>query len=187
MTRTTYRTRTLAGAVALAALALAGCQTTSDTNAGTADPAAALTVADPWVKAADMGMTAAFGTLENHTDADIQIVAATTELSPMELHEMATDADGAMVMRRKEGGITVPANGTAVLAPGGEHLMLMDLSGPVQPGDEIEITLEAQDGTTWTFTAAARTFDGAQEDYVGDGEDMEGMEGMGDTEETSAP
>lgn len=184
MTLTVHRTAlTRAGtALALATLLVTGCQAAAETPAGTADTADALTVSDPWVKAADAGMTAAFGVLENHTGTDIQIVAATTDVSRMELHEMATDAEGAMVMRRKEGGITVPANGTAELAPGGEHLMLMDLSGPVRPGDELVITLEAQDGTTWTFTAAARTFDGAQEDYVG-----EGMEGMGADAETTAP
>lgn len=151
-------TRWLAAA-ALAA-ALAGCQS--------ADPSEALTVTDPWAKAADSGMTAAFGTLVNHTDQAITVVSAECELSPMELHEMAMADDGSMVMRPKEGGLVVPADGSAELAPGGDHLMLMDLADALEPGAEVEITLVGDDGTRWTFTAAARSFDGAQEEYVGD-------------------
>jgi len=177
MNRTALRS-TLSAALAVTVLALAGCQTTDQVPA---DDAEALTVTAPWVKAADEGMTAAFGVVENHTDTDIQVVAARTELAVIELHEMAMDDDGAMVMRRKEGGFTVPAQGTHELVPGGDHLMLMGLTGPVLPGDEVEITLESQEGTTWTFTAPGRTFDGAKEDYVGDG--AEGVGGM----ETTSP
>ncbi len=89
---------------------------------------------DPWAKAADSGMTAAFGTLVNDTDADITITSASSEASRMELHEMAMGDDGQMVMRPKEGGFVVPAHGSQELAPGGEHVMFMDLSEPLSPG-----------------------------------------------------
>ncbi|HWS56942.1 MAG TPA: copper chaperone PCu(A)C [Actinotalea sp.] len=163
MRRTTPRRAIATIATILLALGLTGCDAT-----GPATDEPALTVTDPWVKAADAGMTAAFGTLVNHTDEEIRIVAAGTDLATVELHEVAAGADGAMVMRPKVGGFAVPADGSHELMPGGDHLMLMALTAPVQPGDEIEITLESADGSTWTFTASARTFDGAQEDYVGD-------------------
>jgi copper(I)-binding protein len=44
-----------------------------------------LTVADPWVKAADNGMTAAFGTLVNNTDAEI---AVSVPPPPSKVHEV---------------------------------------------------------------------------------------------------
>ena len=85
------RTRLVAVAALCAGLALTGCSGTeaaSSTAAGepaasaSAAPAAALTVRDPWVKAADSGMTAAFGTLVNNTGADVTIESATSPASP---------------------------------------------------------------------------------------------------------
>lgn len=161
------------GAAACVALGLLSACSSAGTPAATSSPTAAqadaLTVTDPWVKAADEGMTAAFGVLGNSSDQDVRIVSATTELSTMELHEMTTDAAGAMVMQQKEGGFVVEAGGTHALAPGGDHLMLMDLTAPVEPGDEITITLTAEDGSTFELTAPARSFSGAEEEYVGEG------------------
>ncbi|OLT52618.1 copper chaperone PCu(A)C [Cellulosimicrobium sp. CUA-896] len=190
--RTSPRARLLAGVGALSlAAALGACSTgTADAGGDTAaaapetTEAAALTIADPWVKAADAGMTAAFGTLENGSDTDVRIVSATSEVtSSMELHEMATGDDGAMVMQQKAGGFVLEAGGSHELSPGGDHLMFMDLTTPVQPGDEVAVTLTAEDGSTFEFTAPARSFSGANEEYHGDGGDMEGMEGMEDADD----
>ncbi|WP_372595113.1 copper chaperone PCu(A)C [Actinotalea sp.] len=168
-------------------LALTGCQ--SSTDPATAD--GALTFTDPWVKAADSGMTAAFGTVVNSSDEDVVLVAARSEVSLMELHEMATDASGGMVMRAKEGGFVVPAQGSLELAPGGEHLMFMDLTSPLAPGDDVEVTVVADDDRSWTFTAPVRTFTGANEEYVGetDGttDETGGTHGSESPMPTSAP
>ncbi|SCG45473.1 hypothetical protein GA0070609_1634 [Micromonospora echinaurantiaca] len=156
---------------ALLAAATAGCGRDSPAAApspsASASPSAAtgvLGVRDPWVKAADKGMTAAFGTLVNDGDADVTIASASTEVSPMELHEM-TMKDGKMVMQAKPGGIVIKAKSEHVLEPGGDHLMLMDLKQPVKAGDELTFTLTFADGRTQTFTAVAKPFTGAQESY----------------------
>ena len=127
--------------------------------------AGVLTVRDPWVKAADKGMTAAFATLANDGDADVTITGVSTDVSRAEIHEMAM-ADGKMAMRQKQGGVVVAAGAQAALEPGGDHLMLMDLTRPVRPGDQLDITLTFADGRTQTFTAVAKPFTGAQESYA---------------------
>jgi copper(I)-binding protein len=43
--------------------------------------------------------------------------------------------------------------------------MLMDLSAPIESGDEVSITLSCAGGGTSVFTAVAKPFDGAAEDY----------------------
>ncbi|MGW6006252.1 copper chaperone PCu(A)C [Oerskovia enterophila] len=171
------RTALLGAAVTtLALLAVAGCSATSaGTSSGAATPSTAsgsastaadhLTATDPWIKAADSGMTAAFAVLHNDGDQDVTVVGATSDLSPVQIHEMATDDSGGMVMREKEGGLTIPAGGEHALEPGGDHLMLMELSSPVEPGAEYDVTLELSDGSTLVVTAPARTFAGAKEDY----------------------
>lgn len=137
------------------------------TSAPTA-PAAALSIKDPWVKAADKGMTAAFGTLVNNTDKDVTVVGVASPASPMELHEMAMD-DGKMVMRPKEGGFVIKAKANHELSPGGDHLMLMKPAAPIKPGDEVTFTLTLSDGSTIPFSAIAKPFAGAGESYAPSG------------------
>ena len=123
-------------------------------------------MADPWVKAQDTDMTGAFGVFSNPSDADITITAASSpSAGMMEIHEVV-DKDGAMVMQPKEGGLLVPAGGSAELKPGSDHLMLMKLPAPIEAGDEIEITVMCDTGGSLTWTSVAKPFEGGAESYV---------------------
>lgn len=160
-----------AGLTSLLLLAACGSGEEDTSAAGTVstDGESEVSITDPWVKAADEGMTAAFGTITNPGNEDVTIVGADTGVSSaMELHEMTSGDAGQMVMREKEDGIVIPAGGEAELNPGGDHLMLMELNEPVQPGQDISITLTMDDGSRFTFDAPARSFDGAEEEYEGD-------------------
>ncbi|MEU7750291.1 copper chaperone PCu(A)C [Micromonospora sp. NPDC049101] len=171
-------------AAAILAAGAAGCGSSDSPATAQPGPSASASanpdagvvgIRDPWVKAADKGMTAAFGTLVNNGDSDVTVTRATTSVSSMELHEMAMQ-DGKMVMRQKQGGIVVKARGTHALEPGGDHLMLMNLTKPVQAGDELSVTLTFADGRTQQFTAVVKPFTGAQESYApGHGAPVTGM------------
>lgn len=169
--------------VALAVLTPAACSgpsqpadvatpTTSSTpSAGsttTGRATAGLVVRDAWVKAADSGMTAVFATLVNDSDHDVHIVGATSTAAAMvELHETVPDGTGGTVMRQVPQGFVVPAGGTRTLDPGGDHIMLMDLTAPVLPGTEVTVALRTEDGGTLPLIAVARSYAGAQEHYTG--------------------
>lgn len=164
-------------ALALAAmLALAACGGTaeSDSAAGAAvEGDAELLIADAWVKAEDEGMTAAFGTLENTTDADVEVVSVSSPAATaMELHETVMDDAGQMVMREVDS-FVVPAGGSVELSPGGDHLMFMGLPAPIAAGDDVDITLTLADGTDVDFVAVAKDYEGANETYEGDGSEMD--------------
>ena len=151
-------------------LTVSACSATTSPTAAheTATTATTLSIVDPWVKAADSGMTGVFGTISNTRDIDVRLTTGTSPAAAkVELHEMAADASGTMVMRPKEGGFVVPAHGSLTLSPGGLHIMLMGLTAPVKPGDEVRVTLSADDGTTLDVTAPARSFAGANESYSG--------------------
>lgn len=159
-------------------LPLAACSSNPSDGSGTGGTASdgsgtsaeGLTLVDPWVKAAEEGMTSAFGTLTNATGRDLQLIAASTPSAGMvELHETMGDGSGGMSMQEKEGGFPVPDGGELVLEPGGNHLMLMDLAAPLQPGDEVELTLQCEDGTELVVTATVKDFAGAQEHYEPEG------------------
>ena len=160
---TTTRTILRAAAAAVAALTLAACGSAS--TADDAGAAPAVSASDAWVKTADSGMTAAFLTLSNPTDEPVVLASVSTPAAGMvELHEMAMQ-DGQMVMQPKEGGIAVPAGGSAVLEPGGDHIMLMQLTGPIAAGDVVTLTLSFDTGESLVVEATAKDFDGGNESY----------------------
>lgn len=169
------------GAASLVALLVAGCGSDDSSDAqpqAPASPAAAgkvVTIADAWVKAATTGMSAAFGELHNSGTAPATVVSVTSPASAaMELHETVANESGEMVMRPREGGFIVPAGGTLTLQPGGNHLMLMDVTSPIKAGDEVDFTITFGDNSTLTFTAPAKDYSGANENYEG-GMDMGGQ------------
>jgi len=178
---TTRNTRMmpLAGILAVAALslcALSGCAPQSAPADTAGAPAAdAVTIDDAWVKSADEGMSAAFGTLVNTGDADVTVIAVTSAASSMlELHETVENESGEMVMREIEGGFVIPAGGELALEPGADHIMLMDLAAPLRAGDEVTFMLTFSDESTSDFTAPVKDYSGANENYES-GDDHEGM------------
>lgn len=180
---TTHHNGMRVGILLAASLAaLTGCAgPASSSGTPTPDPAAtAVTISDAWVKAADSGMTGGFGTLRNASDQTVTVVSATSDVAAtVELHETAMGDGGSMVMRPKEGGFVIPAGGELVLEPGGNHIMLMNLSAPLLPGDDVAMSLTFSDGSTYRYTAPVKDFAGANENYVGGATATPEMDEMG--------
>lgn len=164
MTMTTFTSRSRSFVLAAAAvLALSACGTTSADRATTE---AVIEVEDAWVKASEGHMTSAFATLTNTSDEEVTVVAAASDAAARaELHEVVTTESGQMTMREKDGGIRIPGGESVTLEPGGDHIMLMDLGGPIVPGDEITVTLVLADDAELEFSAPAKDYTGANESY----------------------
>lgn len=177
MNTTTKPLYRLLAVAAVSLLALTGCAAESapaDTDAAPAGDV--VTIDDAWVKSADEGMSAAFGTLVNSGDDDVTVVSVTSDASSMlELHETVENEAGEMVMREIEGGFVIPAGGELALEPGANHIMLMDLSSPLKAGDEATFTLTFSDHSTYEFTAPVKDYSGANENYES-GDEHEGMD-----------
>lgn len=223
MRNTTSARRLGAASLALiATLTLAACG--NDDPENTAEPSSAqsadapdthsneevgLTVTGQWVKAADSGMTAAFGTIANDSDEPVTITGVDSPASDeMQLHETVAGDEGTSTMQEKEGGFTIQPGEELNLEPGGNHLMFMDLSCSLLAGDDIDLTLQTEDGHGMSFEAPVRDYQGAQENYdpsaeesgsteaegsehsghSGDGEEhsADGMEGMDHSEHGDA-
>lgn len=90
-----------------------------------------------------------FVTITNHSgEADRLISASSPSAGLVELHEMKMDGD-VMLMREMEDGIEIPAGGMVLLAPGGLHVMFMQVPTPFVEGEEVKVTLEFEKaGTT---------------------------------------
>ncbi|MFE1398241.1 copper chaperone PCu(A)C [Nocardiopsis dassonvillei] len=158
-------------------LTLTACGGAQEQGAAPAEEAAdsavtaadAFSVTDPWIKAvtAEEGMTGVFGVLANGSGEEITVVSADYDAAGMvELHEVVSEGTDA-TMREKEGGFPIPAEGSTTLEPGGDHIMLMELTEDLQPGAEATVTVEFSDGSTTEFTAAVKDYAGANEEYEG--------------------
>ncbi|KJL19605.1 hypothetical protein RN51_02943 [Microbacterium oxydans] len=166
---TTKNLPRLAAVIAVALLALTGCTPESTPTESTSSPAGeTVTIEDAWVKSADEGMSAGFGTLVNSGADDVTVVSVASEASNMlELHETVENEAGEMVMREKDGGFIIPAGGSLVLEPGANHIMMMDLTGPLAAGSDVTFTLTFSDDSTYEFTAPVKDYSGANENYEG--------------------
>jgi len=102
----------------------------------------ALKIDHPFARATPAGakVAGAFMTIQNTgTTADRLVSAASPVAGVVELHEMAME--GNVMKMRAVPGIEIPAGGKAELKPGGYHVMLMDLKGPLVEGKDIPLTL----------------------------------------------
>ncbi|MFN3338673.1 MAG: copper chaperone PCu(A)C [Dietzia sp.] len=124
---------------------------------------------DGWAKATGTDMSGVFGTIRNPGDDDVHLTGVSGELGGRtELHETVPGGSG-MMMQEKEDGFLVPAGGELILAPGGDHIMLMELDEPITTGQQITLTLAFSDGAEQAVTVSARDFRGGEEEYVGGG------------------
>jgi len=72
--------------------------------------------------------------------ADRLVAASSPAAGKVEIHEMTMDG-GVMKMRALANGLPIEPGKTAALAPGGNHLMLLDLKAPLKAGDKVPVTL----------------------------------------------
>lgn len=112
-------------------------------------------VIDPYARASTaMSQSgAAFMRFENHSDTDRRLVGARSDVAErVELHTHSEDANGVMRMFEVEGGFLIPANGAYLLERGGDHLMFLGLSRPLEHGDDVTVTLVFEQGDEMDIT-----------------------------------
>ena len=130
-------TRNFACAAALLAL-LAAPAPAQEVKAGD------LVITQPWSRATPGGAKIAGGfvTIENKGAAPDRLISGAGDVAgKVEIHEMAMN-NGVMTMRPLDKGLVIEPGKTVKLAPGGYHLMLMDLKQPFKQGDKVPVTLE---------------------------------------------
>ena len=106
---------------------------------------AEITLEDAYIRSASpMAKTgAAYMILRNDAETDDRLIGVTTEIAiRSEVHAHTDIGDGVMQMGTVEGGLVVPAQGSLALKRGGDHVMLMGLSGPLKDGASVTMTLQ---------------------------------------------
>ncbi|CCE01975.1 conserved exported hypothetical protein [Bradyrhizobium sp. STM 3809] len=128
----------ISGALACAMLTFLAPAAADEVKAGD------LVITQPWSRATPGGAKTGAGylTIENKGSAPDRLVGVSGEIAgKIEIHEMAV-TNGVMTMRPLNQGLTIEPGKTVALAPGGYHLMLMELKSPLKQGDKLPVTLE---------------------------------------------
>lgn len=137
--------------------------------AGCASPGT-IVANDLWVKSSEMsvqgGMTAVYGTLTNDSSEDVVLIGGATDIAGVvEVHEMSM-INGEMKMQEIDGGLLIPAGQSIELEPGGNHLMLMELTRDLLAGDEINVTFSFDGaGDLVVDGVMAKPAEGGDEEY----------------------
>ena len=106
--------------------------------------AGALAIAHPWTRATPNGAKVAGGYLSvtnTGTTPDTLLGASVTGADHGEIHSMTMDGT-VMKMAPVTGGLVVAPGATVTLAPGGYHMMFVDLKAPLKQGERVKGTLQ---------------------------------------------
>jgi copper(I)-binding protein len=119
-----------------------------------------LAVVSAWARATPPGadVAAAYLTVENRGDTDDALIGASTAAAgSVTIHE-TVEENGVAAMRPLER-MTIPAGDTLEMQPGGAHLMLMDLSVPLDEGETVPLTLTFEKEGEITIDVAVAAID----------------------------
>ena len=101
-----------------------------------------LTIQDAWARPANTGENgAAYFIIENGTASDDSLMSVSSDIATAaEVHMSMGDANGVMSMQMQEA-VTIPAGEPVEFKPGGLHVMLVNLTRDLKPGETITLTL----------------------------------------------
>lgn len=118
----------------------------------------------PWVREAPPGtaVAAAYMTMRNESGEAIRLTGVTAhEFEQAELHETVHE-NGDVRMRALDQ-LTVAAESTATLEPGGRHVMLREPRRELKAGDWVTLTMEFDNGQLLEVTAPVKRRTGSEE------------------------
>jgi copper(I)-binding protein len=105
--------------------------------------AGAVQVDGAWARATVPGQGVGAVYLKITSPQDAKLTGVKTAVAKSaEIHSMSHEG-GVMKMRRLDA-LDLPAGRTVVLEPGGDHIMLIDLAGPLKAGQRVQIQLTVE-------------------------------------------
>ncbi|HTW33221.1 MAG TPA: copper chaperone PCu(A)C [Rhizomicrobium sp.] len=127
---------------------------------GTAAQAGSVTVTDGWIRALPAKVPAGgYFTLANDSGRRMVLTGASSPACGMlMLHK--TEKESGMASMSDVTSIPIAVGAHVSFAPGGYHLMCMDPTAAVQPGNKVPVTLIFSDGTKVTNEFVVRNATG---------------------------
>jgi len=163
--------RRAAAIVSVLALFVLGAASCSDDGGDAPEPAAdgtgALQVDDAWARSPMADVGAVYFVVDNGTDTDDRLIAADADdvADRVEIHE-TTMSEGQAEMAPVDG-VDILAGASTAFEPGGYHVMLQELTAPLEVGEGFELVLTFEEAGEVTIEAEVREF---VDDDMGDGD-----------------
>lgn len=132
-----------------------------------AAPTPEVSVSSAWVKASEYsdhvgGMTGVFAKITNRTKKTITLVGGSSSFAPMvDVHQVLNG-----VMSHKDGGLQIKPGKTAILEPGGLHVMLMGLTKKILPGSRVDLKLNFKGAKSVSLKLTAKAVPAGTETYA---------------------
>ncbi len=120
--------------------------------------AGTVVIEDAWV-AETIGAqirTAAYFTITNTSGVDERLVGISTPVASM-AHLHRTQTENNVSTMQSTDALILPAGGSVRLAPGGLHIMILGLNGPLQAGESVPLTLSFLEAGEVNFEAPVRS------------------------------
>jgi copper(I)-binding protein len=117
-----------------------------------------IAVSDVWVRPAAAGQptSAVYFTICNAGDAADSLVSVSSPVANMvEVHRTSRDQEG-IVSMAPAGDLELPPGVAVALEPAGTHVMLMDLTAPIEAGGSVRLTLHFERSKPLSVKAVAR-------------------------------
>ena len=116
-------------------------------------------IADPYARETppNAKVGGAYMTIMNHGPATRLTGARSDAAATVQFHNHTMDASGVMRMREVEGGVALGKHETVIFEPGGLHVMFMGLAEPLRKGENIDMVLEFEDGSTLDVTVPVQS------------------------------
>jgi periplasmic copper chaperone A len=114
-------------------------------------------VHDAWARVPEPSKmeTALYMVIENHTAQKRSVVSASSDAAgKVEMHQMRMD--GRIMVMLPVAEIAIPARGKASLSPNGLHMMMYRLKTRPVAGDNLNVVLKLDDGSSVPVTATVR-------------------------------
>ncbi len=89
---------------------------------------------------------AAYMVIRNPGGPEDRLLGASSPAARSVTLHGSEEQDGVVRMTDLPGGLELPADGLIEMAPGGLHVMLMGLDGPLASGDAVPLTLRFESG-----------------------------------------
>jgi len=106
-----------------------------------------ITIEGEWARTSPAAVTNGAAYMQLTAAEDDALIGASVDSSiagMAQIHEVVMDADGAMQMQQVAS-IPLPAGETVSLAPGGFHVMFMNLAVPFESGQKFDVTLQLEE------------------------------------------
>lgn len=119
-----------------------------------------LRIEHPWARPTTAGIRngGAYFVVHNEGSADDRLLSVSGDAAErFELHETQVDAQGVARMLPMAQGVPVPAGGNAAFKPGGLHVMMLNLRGPLVAGTKIPVVLTFAQAGAITVELAIET------------------------------